>query len=160
MMLPERHFSPEAKDVIKPGLGLIMTMNALVLSLMISTAKSSYDPKRALVAQIAADTILADRSLTLHGSETKEAPNAPHDLVTSLIEQLQSLHGELPKNQSSEVKADPADLYQMVGKLSPADGEQKALKAEVLRISLEVAQIRAAALIQQANSIPVLFLWF
>ena len=158
MTLPERHFGAEAKDVIRLSLGLITTMNALVLGLMISTAMSSYDAKRALVAQMAADTILADRSLTLYGSETKEARNALHDLVASLIEQIQSLRGDLPKNQSSKVKADAADFYQMVRRLSPRGDEQKTLKAEVLRISLEVAQVRAAALTQQASSIPVLFL--
>jgi hypothetical protein len=42
MILPERHFGAEAQDVIKLSLGLITTMNALVLGLMISTAKSSY----------------------------------------------------------------------------------------------------------------------
>jgi hypothetical protein len=46
MIRPERHFGEEAKDVIKLGLGLIATMNALVLGLMISTAKSLYDAKR------------------------------------------------------------------------------------------------------------------
>jgi hypothetical protein len=107
---------------------------------------------------MASDAILADRSLTLYGSETKEARSALHDLVASLIQQIQSLHGELPKNQSSEMKAGATDFYQMVRRLSPRGDEQKALKAEVLRISLEVAQVRAAALTQQASSIPILFL--
>jgi len=158
MILPERHFSSEADDVIKLGLGLITTMNALVLGLLISTARSSYDAKRELVAQMAADTILADRSLALYGSETKEARSALHDLVASLIGQLQSLRGELPKNQSPEVKAGAADFYQMVRRLSPHDADQRVLKAEILRISLEVARIRAVALTQQASSVPALFL--
>lgn len=167
-MVPERDFGEDAKDVIKLGLGLITTMNALVLGLMISTAKSSYDTKRALVAQMAADAILADRSLAFYGPETKEARSALANLVASLIEQIQSLRGNsfieqiqsprgnLP-SQSSEVKAG-ADFYQMVRSLSPRGDEQRALKAELLRISIEVAQIRATALTQQANSIPPLFL--
>jgi hypothetical protein len=158
MILPERHFDPDAKDVIKLGLGLITTMNALVLGLMISTAKSSYDAKRALVAQTAADVILADRSLALYGPETKEARSALVDLAASLIEQIQSLRGNLPRNQSTEVKAGAADFFQMVRRLTPRSDEQKALKAEVLRISIEVAQIRATALTQQASSVPGLFL--
>jgi Protein of unknown function (DUF4239) len=107
---------------------------------------------------MAADTILADRSLTLYGYETKEARNALHDLVASLIEQIQSLRGDLPKNQSSEVKAGAADFYQTVRRLSPRGDEQKALKAEILRISLEVAQIRAAAFATRGSTIPVSFL--
>jgi zinc transporter ZupT len=158
MILPERHFDPDAKDMIKLCLGLITTMNALVLGLMISTAKSSYDTKRTLVGETASDLILADRSLALYGAETKEARSALVELVASLIEQIQSLRGNLPKSQSSELKAGAADFYQIVRKLLPRSDEQRALKAEVLRISIEVAQIRATALTQQATSIPGLFL--
>jgi hypothetical protein len=156
--LPERHFSPEANDVIKLGLGLITTMNALVLGLLISTAKSSYDAKRTQVAEIASDTILADRSLALYGPETKAARIALHELVISLLEQIQVLQGELPKDHSSEVMASATDFYQIVRQLSPQGDEQRALKAEVVRISLEVAQIRATALVQQGSSVPVPFL--
>jgi hypothetical protein len=56
----------------------------------------------------------------------------------------------------SEVGA--TDFYQIVRKLSPHDEEEKALKAEVLRISLEVAQIRASALTKESSSIPLPFL--
>ena len=158
MILPERHFSPEANDVIKLGLGLITTMNALVLGLLISTAKSSYDAKRTQVAEMAADAILADRSLALYGSETQAARIALHELLSSLLEQIQVLQGDLPRIRSSEVTTSAADFYQIVRKLSPHSDDQRALKAEVVRISLEVAQIRATALTQQNSSIPVPFL--
>jgi hypothetical protein len=158
MLVPKHHFSPEANDVIRLGLGLITTMNALVLGLLISTAKSSYDTKREQVAEMAADAILADRSLALYGSETKAARLALHELVANLLEQIQLIEGTLSGHQSSEVRAGAADFYQLVRRLSPRGDEQKALKAEVLRISIEVAQIRATALAQQGTSIPTPFL--
>ena len=46
----------------------------------------------------------------------------------------------------------------MVRRLSPRDDGQRALKAEVLRISLEVGQIRASALARESSSIPIPFL--
>jgi len=158
MILPEHHFTPEANDVIKLGLGLITTMNALVLGLLISTAKSSYDTRRTEVAEMAADAILADRSLALYGPETKEARIALHELVANLIDQIQLLRGDAPRASSSELKIGAADFYQIVRRLSPRDDEQRALKSEVVRISIEVAQIRAAALAQEGSSIPVPFL--
>jgi hypothetical protein len=158
MLIPERHFSPEAQDVLKLVLGLILTMNALVLGLLISTAKTSYDTKRGLLAQIAADVILADRSLALYGSEADAARIALHELVAGLTEQIQSVHEVPRETSSSELKVGAADFYQIVRKLSPRDDEQRALKAELLRISLEVAEIRASALTQAATSIPAPFL--
>jgi len=56
-VLPVRYFAPEDKDVLRLGLGLITTLSALVLGLLISTAKSSYDAKRSQLTQIATDVI-------------------------------------------------------------------------------------------------------
>jgi Protein of unknown function (DUF4239) len=157
-IIPEYHFDSEAKDVIKLGLGLVITMNALVLGLLISTAKSAYDSKRAQVAELAADALLADRSLALYGPETKEARISLQELVSSLMEQMKSMHDNGPQKQPAEWKANATDFYQTVRKLTPRGDEQAALKAEVLRISLEVARIRATALTRDASSIPRLFL--
>jgi hypothetical protein len=54
-VLPERYFTNEGKDVLRLGLGLITTLSALVLGLLISTAKSSYDAKRGQLTQIGVD---------------------------------------------------------------------------------------------------------
>ena len=103
-------------------------MSALVLGFLVSTAKALYDAKRAQLAQMGADLILLDRSraLSLYGSETKEA-RALHDLVADSIDQIDSLRGTLVKQESSELRVDAADFYQMVQRLSPASEEQKSL---------------------------------
>ena len=80
-VLPERYFTNEDKDVLRLGLGLITTLSALVLGLLISTAKSSYDAKRNQLTQIATDVILLDRSLELYGAETSGARRALRDQV-------------------------------------------------------------------------------
>jgi fluoride ion exporter CrcB/FEX len=41
--LPDHHLSSDAKDVVRLGTGLIGTLAALVIGLLISTAKTSYD---------------------------------------------------------------------------------------------------------------------
>ena len=46
--LPEDHLSQESRDVVKLGTGLIATMAALVLSLLVSSAKSSFDQMDAI----------------------------------------------------------------------------------------------------------------
>jgi hypothetical protein len=149
--------NPDANEVVKLGLGLITVMTALVLGLLISTAKSTYDMRRTEVAEIAADAILADRSLVLYGSDTKAARIALLELVGGLLEQIQLLQGGGTTTPSSGDKIG-TDFYQIVRTLSPRDDLQRALKAEVVRISLEVAKIRAAALAQHTSSIPVPFL--
>jgi hypothetical protein len=156
-ILPERYFTNEEKDVLRLGLGLITTLSALVLGLLVSTAKSSYDAKRSQVTQIATDVILVDRSLELYGSETGNARRALRDQIAALIAQMDSLSTSTPKLQPPS-EADFSDFYQMVRRLSPRDDSQRALKGEVLRISLEVGQIRASALARESSSIPKPFL--
>jgi hypothetical protein len=152
--LPERYFTDEEKDVLRLGLGLITTLSALVLGLLISTAKSSYDAKRSQVTQLATNVILVDRSLELYGSETKNVRHALRDQVAALITQIDSPTPSTPKLLSSS-EDDLRDFYQMVRRLSPRDDSQRSLKAEVLRISLEFGKIRASALAREISSIPI-----
>jgi hypothetical protein len=153
-VLPERYFTDEEKDVLRLVLGLITTLSALVLGLLISTAKSSYDAKRSQVTQVATNVILVDRSLELYGTETSNARRALRDQVADLIAQTDSLTPSTPKLRPSS-EADLSDFYQMVRRLSPRDDSQRSLKAEALRISLEVGKIRASALARESSSIPI-----
>ena len=41
--LPDHHLDSDSRDVVKLVMGLIATMSALVLSLLIASANSSYD---------------------------------------------------------------------------------------------------------------------
>jgi hypothetical protein len=71
--LPEHHLSTESKDVVKLGIALIATMSALVLSLLVASAKSAFDTRSNQLVQASADIILLDRALARHGPETKDA---------------------------------------------------------------------------------------
>jgi len=156
--LPEGYLNNDTGDVIKLALGLIVMMSALVLGLLISTAKSSYDLKRTQLTQLGADVILMDRTLALYGSATKEARNNLRDLAENLLEQFESFRGDRSKPESLEVKTGAKNFYQSVRALAPRDSGQQALKDEAVRVSFGVAEIRALALARESNSIPFPFL--
>ena len=42
-VVPEHHFSQDTKELIRLGMGLIATLTALVLALMTTTARASFD---------------------------------------------------------------------------------------------------------------------
>src|SRR6516165_12106547 len=69
--LPEHHLSDEAKDVVRLGVGLIATIAALVLGLLIAAAKGSFDTQTAQVRQITADLILLDDILAQYGPQAR-----------------------------------------------------------------------------------------
>ena len=59
--LPGHHLDDDAKDVVRLGTGLIGTIAALVLGLIIASAKSSYDTQSSQVQYMTANFILLDQ---------------------------------------------------------------------------------------------------
>ena len=68
-VLPEHHLSQNSQKVIRLGVGLIGTIAALVLGLLIAAAKSSFDTQSTQITQITADIILLDNLLAAYGPE-------------------------------------------------------------------------------------------
>jgi Trk-type K+ transport system membrane component len=54
-VLPRHHVSKETQDVVRLGAGLIATIAALVLGLLITAAKASFDTKSTQIKQITAN---------------------------------------------------------------------------------------------------------
>jgi hypothetical protein len=72
-LLPGHHLSKETQDVVKLSAGTIATLTALVLGLLVSSAKSSFDTMNTGVVQGAAKIILLDRTLARYGPESRPA---------------------------------------------------------------------------------------
>lgn len=68
-LLPEGHLAADSRDAIKLAMGLVATMSALVLGLLVSSAKGSYDTERSEVIQMAAKVAFLDRVLAIYGPE-------------------------------------------------------------------------------------------
>ena len=80
-LVPAEHLSGDSKDVVKLALGLVGTMTAILLGLLISSAKDSFDTTRSEVMQMAAKVTLLDRVLNLYGAEAMDARRALRDTI-------------------------------------------------------------------------------
>ena len=89
-VLPQNHLTNESKDIVKLGMGLVGTMAALVLGLLVASAKGSYDTQSAELTQMSANIALLDRVLAHYGPETKEARALLRGAVVVLLDQLWS----------------------------------------------------------------------
>jgi hypothetical protein len=156
-LLPEHHLSTESKDVVKLAMGLIGTMAAIALGLLVATAKSSYDTRKSELTQMSANFISIDRGLAHYGPETQEARDLLRRSVAREIDRI------WPGQSGSPVTADPAaigmgDFYDKIQDLEPHSDAQRTLKDQTVRISLEVAQARWLLFQQGESSIPVAFM--
>ena len=93
-VLPEQHLSEESKDVVKLVTGLIATLAALVLGLLVASAKSSFDTVNEGFRQSAARVIVLDRTLAQYGPEAKDVREAASEELRCRVEQL------FPKDRS------------------------------------------------------------
>src|SRR5215813_2663349 len=64
---------PGSKDVIRLGAGFLATLAALVIGLMIASAKNFYDSQSTNIRQLGANGVLADQMLAKYGPEAKQA---------------------------------------------------------------------------------------
>src|SRR5947199_10367946 len=83
--LPAEQLSAESKDAVKLVMGLVATMTAVLLGLLITSAKTTYDTAESEVMQMAAKIGLLDRVLKLYGSEAADARRAVRDVTADGI---------------------------------------------------------------------------
>src|SRR5262245_35709057 len=89
-VLPQDHLSAESKDIVKLGMGLVGTMAALVLGLLVASAKGSYDAQIGDLTQGSANIVLLDRLLAEYGPETKEARALLRNAVVQFVDKIWS----------------------------------------------------------------------
>ena len=70
-LLPESHFSSDSKEAVRLGMGLVATTVALVLGLLIASAKGFYDTQNTEMTEAAANVVLLDRILVHYGARSE-----------------------------------------------------------------------------------------
>jgi hypothetical protein len=157
--LSGHHLSADAKDVVRLGTGLIGTIAALVLGLLIASAKSSYDMRSTQIRQMTANIILLDNLLAQYGPETGATRNLMRRGVLSLADRIWR------ENSSGAAAAAPFEasaasdtFYAKLQELSPQSDAQRSLQARAIQVSTEIAQTRLLLFAERDNSIPMPFM--
>jgi len=156
-ILPEHHLSSESKDVIKLGMALTATMSALVLALLVNSAKGSYDTQRNEITQLSANIILLDRVLAHYGPEAKEARVLLAQTAGSMLDRI------WPESRTRTAELKPSGawgerFYDKIQELSPQNEVQRSLQAQALKMSVDLGQTRWLLFEQGGSSIPMPFL--
>jgi len=159
-VLPERHLSSESKDLVKMGMGLIATMSALVLGLLIASAKSSFDAQRIGMAQLAGNTIFLDRLLARYGPETKDARDRLRAAVADLLDRTWPEEANNPGATRPKGGTEGAyeGFFEKIQELTPKTDAQRTLQAQMLKTSTDIAQSRWVLFAEKGSSIPTPFL--
>ena len=157
--LPEGHLREDSKDVVKVVTGLIATLSAMVLGLLIASAKNSYDAVGEGMKQGSARIIVVDRLLAQYGPEAATARAQLRQHYQQRFDQI--FPGGSERRVRNDVFTDDSalqGLQAVLAKLAPATEAQKSLVARIQQQVEEISQTRWMAYEQTSNTIPVAFL--
>ena len=151
-VLPENHLSPDSKDVVKVGMGLIATMAALVLGLLTGSAKSSYDTQDGELKQMAANVLLLDRTLAHYGPDTKNIRDQIRRAIEYKLAATWPEDGSAARVDTSETTPAVEGIDGGIRALSPQSDVQRGLQSRALEITGNVLQTRWLLFGQQAGN--------
>jgi hypothetical protein len=157
--LSESHLHPDSRDVVKMATGLIGTLTALVLGLLIASAKSTFDQKTNQVRQMTATIILLDELLAQYGPETTSVRNLLRQSIQPLADRI--WHEEkMPTDKlvHFESTAESLAFENELERLSPRNDVQRSLQSRAIQAFTNGAQIRLLLFAQTGGSIPTPFL--
>ncbi len=158
-VLPEHHLNEASKDVVKLVTGLVATLAALVLGLLIASAKNSFDSTNEGFRESAARVVLLDRALAQYGPETKDVRELLRKSFSARIDQLFPKEGSRGVTLNSPQATSAIEGFQQrLRALTPQNDTQRSLQARALELSDAVAQARWMGIEHEDNTIPASFL--
>jgi hypothetical protein len=158
-VLPEHHLDTPSKDTVKVGAGMLATLTALVLGLLVSSAKSSFDAMNAGIAQAGAKVMLLDHILADYGPETKEVREQLRHTVASVIERIwPEKKGGVGGLRALESVDAAKTIQAKLRELTPKNDLQKSILAQASQVSSDVLQTRLLLMAGQQNTLPTSFL--
>ena len=157
--LPEHHLGAPTKDVVRLGSGLIGTIAALVLGLLIASANSTYETQSTQVQQLTADIVLLDQTLAQYGPETASARNLLRRGVTSMADRIWRQNGSgSRKAEPFEASAAALLFYDEILKLSPQNETQRSLQSRAIDAVQDLGKTRLLLFAEAGMAIPMPFL--
>jgi hypothetical protein len=161
--LPEHHLSPDSRDTVKLAMGLVATMSALLLGLLVNSAKTSYDTTRTQVMQKASRFALLDRVLGIYGPQAAQVRGQLHALIEESTWQMWPDDAVIPAGWKPRPEVGNA-FYVALLRLEARDDTERVLKAQAVSLTLEIGQLHSLMLAQSTASLSkpmliVVILW-
>jgi hypothetical protein len=125
-LLADSQLGPDAKDIIRLATGLLVTMTALVLGMLVSSANSSYQDRKNELAEMASDFIVVDQLLASYGGETQAIREELRGLAESSLEHIWP--SQLSRRAKLKPVANGQGLYHKLQILAPKNDAQAAAK--------------------------------
>ena len=155
--LPEHHLERDAIDVIKLAMGLMATVVALTLGLLISAAHGHHAMIEGEYKKIMAYIDHLDQYLGAYGPETREIRTHLRHVAARTFEERWPGEEFGPTGPSSEGGPNRfIDGQRRLVELQPVGEAQRWFKGQALQVSSELAKLRWLVVSQETSTAPLL----
>jgi hypothetical protein len=157
--LPSHHLDGDNKDVVKLVMGLIATITALVLGLLISSAHSSYDAQTSEVQQLGVHLYQVDRILAHFGPDAMSERQALRSLVAADIGRIWPSGGArtaayAPQSEQQGIEA----VFESIASLSPKSDLERFGQNRALQLLSSIGETRRLLVEQSQGALSRPFL--
>lgn len=158
--LPLEHLTSEARNSAQIGIGMIATLAALVMGLMVSSSKASFDERQAEIVRVATTIVLLDHALAAYGTDTRDARDEVRALVGLTLARI------APSGTfgAEEFKAPLSNLGRVthlqstIMALAPANDAQRWFQSRAMTLTSDLARERTQTVERGERTIPNLVL--
>lgn len=155
-VLPDRHLDSDSKDIVKLATGLIATLSALVLGLLVSSAKGAFDQVNTELTQLSAKIVLLDRVLAQYGPETNEIRVGLKSGYATAVERLTS------GDESQQTRVEGRESFGQfesvqagIRALTPQNDAQRGLQSRAIQAAAEISDTRWLLVMQRTGTISM-----
>lgn len=148
--LPEHYRSADTTSNLRLGMGVIATITAVVLGLLISSVKGGFDVATRDVQELAADLIVLDRTLRFYGPDATHARDLLARYTERVLEGTWPSGGEAPAVDDRVAEGLLNQTEQAILSLQP-DAQEPDLKEQALAQVRTIVR-RRQILIQESGS--------
>jgi hypothetical protein len=153
-ILPAHHKEADSKDVVKLVMGLIATIAALVLSLLIATAHSAYETQEAEVQALGVHIVQLDQILSHYGPEAEVSRGLLRQIVVAQLGQIWPKDGSAGVNLRAPVDQGARErLIMEVANLPATTDAQRFAKSRALDLLSGIGETRRLLFEQAGGSL-------
>ena len=158
-ILPEHHLSNESMATVDRTIRVIVTLAALVLGLLVASAKGSYDAISDKLQEISADIILLDHTLSQYGPETNDARELLRRVTGSMIRARWPEAGiKVPALDGIKPSVGLQEVQERVRRLAPPDEAHRQLQTRAVQLSGDMARATWLLVELTQDRVPAAFL--
>ena len=158
-MLPRDHVTSDSKDTLKIASGMIATLVALVLGLLVASAKNSFDTVNAESVASGSKMIFLDHLLARYGSDAKPAREVLRKSLAEGIARMWPEEGSGMSGTEALEKGHGSEQVQdILDNLVPTTDVQRQVLAQARQVNSDLQLSRSLAIEQQQTTLPTTFL--